>query len=81
MVCSQNPIFPLILNDFGPVFKTMALRYFSQRTARKTSLTYYRQLYGEIRNGSQVVEKIVKDAMQESIRIWRQIKVRQGGKP
>jgi GntR family negative regulator for fad regulon and positive regulator of fabA len=77
---SQNPIFPLILNDFGPVFKSMALRYFSQSKARKTSLKYYRRLSGEIRKGSEVVEKIVKDAMEESIEIWQEVKAGEGNK-
>jgi GntR family negative regulator for fad regulon and positive regulator of fabA len=70
---SHNPIFPLILNDFGSVFRSMALRYFSQAKARKTSCKYYRQLSGEIRNGAKAVEKAVKDAMVESIEIWGQI--------
>lgn len=69
---SQNPIFSLILNDFEPVFKSMALRYFSQSKARKTSSKYYRRLSGEIRNGAEAVEKIVKHAMEESIQIWQQ---------
>ena len=71
---SQNPIFPLILNDFGSVFKTMALRYFSWSMARQTSSKYYQRLSDEIHNGGQAVEKIVKAAMQESILIWQQVK-------
>ena len=71
---SQNPIYPLILNDFGSVFKTMALRYFSWSTARQTSSKYYQCLADEIPNGGQTVEKIVKAAMQESIFIWQQVK-------
>jgi GntR family negative regulator for fad regulon and positive regulator of fabA len=71
---SKNPIFPLILNDFGSVFKTMALRYFNHRKARKASFNYYQGLSGEIHNGKESVEQIVKAAMQESIQIWQQIK-------
>lgn len=77
---SQNPIFPLILNDFGSVFKTMALRYFSWSRARKASSRYYRRLSGKIRKGGDAVEKIVKEAMDESIQIWQQIKVNEGNK-
>jgi GntR family negative regulator for fad regulon and positive regulator of fabA len=77
---SQNPIFPLILNDFGSVFESMGLRYFSQAKARKTSCKYYQQLSEEIRNGAEAVEKTVKDAMEESIRIWQQIKAGEGHK-
>lgn len=71
---SQNPIFPLILNDFGSVFKTMALRYFSWSKARKTSLKYYQRLSAEIHNGGKAVEQAVEAAMQESIHIWQQVK-------
>lgn len=71
---SQNPIFPLILNDFGSVFKTMALRYFSQSKARKTSSKYYRRLSEEIHKGGKAVEPLVRAAMQESILIWQQVK-------
>lgn len=78
---SQNPIFSLILNDFGPVFKSMALRYFSQNKARRTSSQYYQNMFDEIQNGGKAVEKIVKTAMEESIEIWQQIKVREGYKP
>jgi GntR family negative regulator for fad regulon and positive regulator of fabA len=71
---AQNPIFPLILNDFGPVFRTIALRYFSWSKARKTSSEYYQRLSDEMHNGGRAVEKIVKAAMQESIEIWQQVK-------
>jgi GntR family negative regulator for fad regulon and positive regulator of fabA len=69
---SNNPIFPLILNDFGSVFKTMAQRYFSRENARKTSKRYYQRLSGEIRNGGEAVENIVRASMIESVEIWEQ---------
>ena len=69
---SNNPIFPLILNDFGSIFKSMALRYFSQQKARETSCEFYRDLSRAIQNGGEVVEDTVKDAMENSIRIWKQ---------
>lgn len=71
---SKNPIFPLILNDFAPIFSTMAMRYFSQQKARKTSRKYYQHLSRAIRSGGAAVEKTVKDAMEESISIWRKVK-------
>ncbi len=71
---SQNPIFPLILNDFGSVFRTMALRYFSWSKARKASSKYYKRLSDQMHSGGKAVEKTVKAAMQESILIWQQVK-------
>ena len=70
---SQNPIFPLILNDFGSIFTSMALRYFSQGKAQKASSQYYQRLSAEIHNGGKAVEQTVKAAMEESIEIWRQV--------
>lgn len=75
---SNNPIFPLILNDFGSIFKTMALRYFSQQKARATSRKFYRHLARAIQNDGNKVEDIVKDAMQESIDIWQKTKSSRG---
>jgi len=77
---SNNPIFPLILNDFALIFKTMALRYFSRSKARKASLDYYQKLFQGIGNGGKAVEMVVKDAMQESIVIWQKVKAFQTGK-
>jgi GntR family negative regulator for fad regulon and positive regulator of fabA len=71
---SNNPIFSLILNDFASIFKTMALRYFSQSKARKASLEYYQHLSQTINNGGATVEKAVKDAMERSIGIWQQLR-------
>ena len=77
---SNNPIFPLILNDFGSIFRSMALRYFSQQKARKTSCKFYRHLSRVIQNGGDDVEDTVKDAMEESISIWKQTKSSRGGR-
>jgi GntR family negative regulator for fad regulon and positive regulator of fabA len=77
---SNNPIFPLILNDFASIFTTMALRYFNQQTARKASREYYRQLSQTIGKGGAAVEKTVKAAMVQSISIWKQIRSSEGGK-
>lgn len=71
---SNNPIFSLILNDFASIFKTMALRYFSQKKARETSREYYQHLCQTINYGGASVEKAVKDAMEQSIGIWQQVR-------
>lgn len=77
---SNNPIFPLILNDFASIFTTMAKRYFSQQIARQASREYYRQLSRAIGNGGAAVEKVVKAAMAQSISIWKQIRSSEGDK-
>ena len=69
-----------IINDFASIFTTMAMRYFSQQMAREASRDYYLQLSQSIGNGGAAVEKIVKAAMAQSIRIWKQIRSSEGGK-
>lgn len=72
---SKNPVFSLILNDFASIFNTLALRYFSQKMARQASRRYYRELSNAIEgNSGETVAEIVKNAMQQSIVIWRKIK-------
>lgn len=72
---SRNPVFSLILNDFASIFNTMALRYFSQKSARQASRTYYRELTNAIEGHSdETVAEIVKKAMEQGIIIWREIK-------
>jgi GntR family negative regulator for fad regulon and positive regulator of fabA len=77
---SNNPIFPLILNDFASIFTTMALRYFRQPTAREASREYYLQLSQVIGKSGATVEKVVKAAMAQSITIWKHIRAGEGGK-
>jgi GntR family negative regulator for fad regulon and positive regulator of fabA len=77
---SNNPIFSLILNDFASIFTSMAVRYFSQPMAREASREYYLQLSQAMGKGGVAVEKIVKAAMAQSIRIWKQIRSGEGGK-
>ena len=71
---SQNPVFSLILNDFGRIFANMALHYFNFNTARRASRTYYRELTRAIEKHTNTVEDVVKKAMEESISIWQEVK-------
>ncbi len=72
---SHNPVFLLILNDFASIFSTMALRYFSEKRARRASLAYYRELANTIQGRNQAqVEKVVEKAMKQSISIWQEIR-------
>lgn len=71
-----NPIYALILNDFGSVFQTFAPRYFAERKARGASLGYYRRLAHAVTHAGTDVEALVREAMNESIAIWKQVKRR-----
>ena len=73
---SQNPVFSLILNDFAGIFSAMAMRYFSQKTARQASRTFYRELAEAIKSQKNTVENLVQKAMEQSITIWKEIKLR-----
>lgn len=75
-----NPVFALILNDFKSIFKTMAIQYFTDKTARLASRNYYRQLGDTIESsGHKKVERIVKKAMAESIVIWTKVRKKKNG--
>jgi len=41
---SGNPIYPMMLNDFTTVYRSMGNRYFKQKIARSASLAYYEKL-------------------------------------
>ena len=76
---SQNPVFSLILNDFAPIFTAMARRYFRIKRARRASRDYYRELSETIkRNDRKNVERVVKNAMNQSITIWQGLKLTGG---
>jgi GntR family transcriptional regulator, negative regulator for fad regulon and positive regulator of fabA len=73
---SQNPVFSLILNDFAQIFATMAMHYFKSSTARRASRVFYRELSEAIEKQVDMVENVVKKAMQQSILIWQEVKMR-----
>jgi GntR family negative regulator for fad regulon and positive regulator of fabA len=75
---SRNPVFSLILNDFASIFAAMAIRYFSEKTARRASRKFYKDLSQAIENNANAVEDIVKKAMEQSIAIWRKVSFRHG---
>jgi GntR family negative regulator for fad regulon and positive regulator of fabA len=70
---SGNPFFPLILNDFGAVFKKAGRRYFNAPAARKASRAFYRDFHDALTGRAPDVEQLVVAAMRESIRIWQTI--------
>jgi GntR family negative regulator for fad regulon and positive regulator of fabA len=67
---SDNMISPLILNDFAPVFKALGEHYFALPEGRTASAGYYRKLARAIRRKT-AVEGIVRKAMEESLKIWK----------
>jgi len=71
---SNNPVFPLIVNDFASIFSTMALRYFSRQKARDVSRAYYLELSAAIRRAGKNVERVVRSVMQKSLALWKEFK-------
>lgn len=68
-----NPIYKLILNDFSGMFATLASAYFAIPLARNASRNYYRALATAIQAEGQQVDAVVKDAMEESVAIWKKV--------
>jgi GntR family negative regulator for fad regulon and positive regulator of fabA len=74
---SGNMIYPLILNDFAPVFKALGGSYFMLEEGRTASSGYYARLIQAIHHKSDI-ESIVRGAMEESLRIWEQFQPNRG---
>jgi GntR family negative regulator for fad regulon and positive regulator of fabA len=70
---SQNPVYPLILNDFASIFTIMAPHYFNLKKGREASLSYYRELFTAITKGTNDIEAIVRSALAKSINIWNEL--------
>ena len=71
---SENPVYLLILNDFASIFNMIAARYFVFEKSRSASRGYYRNLTYAINQGSDTVEKTVKNAIEKSLEIWKEVK-------
>lgn len=67
---SGNLIYPLFFNDFTPVFAVMGHHYFAVEKGRAASRRYYESLSKAIVRKKEV-EPIVRQAMEESIGIWK----------
>jgi GntR family negative regulator for fad regulon and positive regulator of fabA len=70
---ASNRIFPLILNDFAPLFKKLASGYFKHEKGRRASRAYYRRLSRAVTLGGKSIETSVRRAMQESIDIFQEL--------
>ncbi|MEW6076324.1 MAG: GntR family transcriptional regulator [Thermodesulfobacteriota bacterium] len=73
---SGNRIYPLILNDFVTLFKTLAPLYFTMPETMKASREYYAQLREALPRGPEAVEKVVYRTMVESIEFWNRLQPR-----
>jgi GntR family negative regulator for fad regulon and positive regulator of fabA len=68
---SDNMIYPLILNDFTPVYSVLGGKYFTLEKGRTASAGYYQKLSRAIRKNV-AVDGIVRQAMAESQEIWEE---------
>ncbi len=71
---SGNPVYPMLLNDFTSIFKTMGVRYFSRKDARTSSLSFYAGLARALNQNGDAVEQVVRAAMVKSIEIWKSLR-------
>ncbi|MDY6822244.1 MAG: GntR family transcriptional regulator [Thermodesulfobacteriota bacterium] len=69
---SGNMVYPLMLNDFAPVFRVMGEQYFTMEKARAASAAYYTRLLDAVMK-KRPVHPVVAQAMVESIEIWDEL--------
>lgn len=71
---SGNPLFRMILNDFGFMYRTMGVIYFSDKNARELSLEYYRKLKELIKAKDSVgSENLVREIMEKAVEVWNAV--------
>ena len=72
-ILSKNPVFTLILNGFGDLYRTTGLLYFKTSQARDHSRSYYKKLLSAVlSNDFFLAEEVTRRVMEDSIEIWRQ---------
>jgi GntR family negative regulator for fad regulon and positive regulator of fabA len=72
---SGNPIYTLILNGFGDFYSQLARIYFKPAAARARSRSFYDALACAAEDGDALLaEKISRDTMLESIKIWQRVR-------
>ena len=74
--CSGNPVFTLILNDFAGAYAALAAVYFQEAEQRRRSRGFYHELARALER-NRPVEPVVRRALEESARAWREL---QGGR-
>ncbi len=72
---SGNPVYTLILNGFGALYKAMGLKYFQLAEARQFSRNYYQTLLEAVQASDAVrAEDVSRSVMERSIVFWNKIK-------
>ncbi len=70
---SGNPVFTLILNGFGDLYRKMGLVYFQKQPNRDHSRSFYKKLLSAIlSNDPFLVEEVTRRVMEDSINLWSQ---------
>ena len=68
---SENPVFTLILNGFGDLYRTMGLIYFQKQQNRDHSRSFYKKLLSAVlSNDPFMVEEVTRRVMEDSISLW-----------
>ena len=71
---SQNPVFTLILNGFGDLYRVMAVLYFEAPAARRASAAFYDALEQAAKKAQpERAEKVTREAMQHSLDHWSKL--------
>lgn len=72
-ILSKNPIFTLILNGFGDLYRSMGLIYFSLSQNRDHSRSFYKKLLSAVlSNDAFLAEQVTRQVMRDSIQLWNQ---------
>jgi len=67
-----NPIYRLIINDFGQAYAVLARFYFQEPEQRRRSHRYYQALAEALGKGHPV-DQVVFEAMEESALVWQEL--------
>jgi GntR family negative regulator for fad regulon and positive regulator of fabA len=68
LLTAENPVFRMIFNGFGDLFKLLSKKYFTHEKARQSSRTFYTRLAESKTEGEWT--GCVQQAMNESRQLW-----------
>jgi GntR family transcriptional regulator, negative regulator for fad regulon and positive regulator of fabA len=72
-ILSNNPVFTLILNGFGELYRNMGILYFQSPQARNHSRSFYKKLLSAVlSNDKFMAEEVTRRVMEDSIDLWKQ---------
>jgi GntR family negative regulator for fad regulon and positive regulator of fabA len=76
-MASGNPIFTMILNSFGDIYRSLARSYFASPRARQHSRHFYSRLLAAARAGNaRAAENLARRVMAQSLQLWRRTAAR-----